>query len=172
MPIPAYEQMLRPLLVLASTGDLTRQQGTVAMADQFQLSPDRRSACACAATHPSQGLLTSVVIDSIEDWWMEDLSWEAPDHPRWNSWIRVSPVQFEGENRRIPRGVRLCSAAARAGDPVQIIEWSILHVDEAQSPYLRHGPSPRRVTAARRRSAPTRSRYAFSVTATRITSPP
>jgi len=45
-----------------------------------------------------------------------------PPPPRWNSWFRVSPVQFEGEDRAIPRGVRLCCPAVRAGDPVQIIE--------------------------------------------------
>ena len=41
---------------------------------------------------------------------------------RWNSWFRVSPVQFENEEHPVPRGVRLCCAAARPGDPVQIIE--------------------------------------------------
>lgn len=31
-------------------------------------------------------------------------------------------MPLEGEERPKPRGVRLCSAAARVGDPVQIIE--------------------------------------------------
>jgi hypothetical protein len=53
---------------------------------------------------------------------MDDLALDVPDAPRWNSWFRVSPVQFENEERPIPRGVRLCCPAARAGDPVQVIE--------------------------------------------------
>jgi len=53
---------------------------------------------------------------------MDDIDSELIDLPRWNSWFRVSPVQFEGEDRPMPRGVRLCCPAARAGDPVQIIE--------------------------------------------------
>jgi hypothetical protein len=77
---------------------------------------------------------------------MDDLDPDVPDHPRWNSWIRVSPVQFEGEDHPIPRSVRLCCAAARAGDAVQIIEGkkviiarlvrvahSILHVSTPRS---------------------------------------
>jgi hypothetical protein len=53
---------------------------------------------------------------------MDDFGSELVSPPRWNAWFRVSPVQFEGEDHPIPRGVRLCCAAARAGDPVQIIE--------------------------------------------------
>jgi hypothetical protein len=53
---------------------------------------------------------------------VDDLKSDLIDLPRWNSWFRVSPVQFEGEERPIPRGVRLCCAAARPGDRVQIIE--------------------------------------------------
>ena len=53
---------------------------------------------------------------------MDNFESELIDPPRWNSWFRVSPVQFEGETHPTPRGVRLCCAAARAGDPVQIIE--------------------------------------------------
>jgi|SRR6185503_9582476 len=72
---------------------------------------------------------------------MDDFGSDFINPPRWNPWFRVSPVQFEGEDRPIPRGVRLCCPAARAGDPVQIIdrdrtvsgrllrvECSILHV--------------------------------------------
>jgi hypothetical protein len=79
---------------------------------------------------------------------MDDFHSQLTDAPRWNPWIRVSPVQFEGEERPIPRGVRLCCAAARAGDPVQIIEGrrvisarlvrvahSILHVSIYGSPH-------------------------------------
>jgi len=46
----------------------------------------------------------------------------SPESPPWNSWTRVQPVQFEGEERAVPRAVRLCCAASRVGDPVQIIE--------------------------------------------------
>ena len=53
---------------------------------------------------------------------MDDFGSESISPPRWNAWFRVSPVQFEGEDHPIPRGVRLCCAAARAGDRVQIIE--------------------------------------------------
>jgi len=53
---------------------------------------------------------------------MGDFASDQISSPRWNSWSRVSPVQFEREDRPIPRGVRLCCAAARAGDPVQTIE--------------------------------------------------
>jgi sRNA-binding protein len=45
---------------------------------------------------------------------------EAPT--RWNPWTIVQPVQFEGEERAVPRTVRLCCAAARVGDPVQITQ--------------------------------------------------
>jgi hypothetical protein len=60
---------------------------------------------------------------------------------RWNPWVRVQPVQFEGEAHALPRGVRLCGPACRVGDRVQItedgrcvsgrivrLESSILHV--------------------------------------------
>lgn len=53
---------------------------------------------------------------------MDDFGSDLINPPRWNSWFRVSPVQFEGEDHPTPRGVRLCCPAARAGDPVQIIE--------------------------------------------------
>jgi hypothetical protein len=44
------------------------------------------------------------------------------DVVRWNSWTRVSPVQFGGEEKPKLRAVRLCCAAARPADSVQIIE--------------------------------------------------
>jgi hypothetical protein len=53
---------------------------------------------------------------------MDDFASDLINFPRWNSWFRVSPVQFEGEDRPTPRGVRLCCPAARAGDLVQIID--------------------------------------------------
>jgi hypothetical protein len=53
---------------------------------------------------------------------MDGLDSTAREPPRWNPWFRVSPVQFEGEDHPVPRGVRLCCPAARAGDPVQVIE--------------------------------------------------
>ena len=34
----------------------------------------------------------------------------------------MQPVQFDGEEKPKARAVRLCRTAARAGDPVQIIE--------------------------------------------------
>ena len=73
---------------------------------------------------------------------------DLADLPRWNTWTRVSPVQFAGEERPIPRAVRLCCAAARVGDPVQILEGnrmtegritrvahSILHVAELSADF-------------------------------------
>jgi hypothetical protein len=47
---------------------------------------------------------------------------DAVDRPRWNSWIIVQPVQFEGETTAKPRRVRLCCPCARVGDPVQITD--------------------------------------------------
>jgi len=69
-----------------------------------------------------QSRLTSGVCASSHARRMDDFDSELIDLPRWNSWFRVSPVQFEGEDRPVPRGVRLCCPAARAGDPVHIIE--------------------------------------------------
>ena len=66
--------------------------------------------------------VTSAVLMRTQHRRMNDFNSGLIDPPRWNSWFRVSPVQFEGEDRPTPRGVRLCCAAARAGDPVQIIE--------------------------------------------------
>jgi hypothetical protein len=34
---------------------------------------------------------------------------------RWNPWTIVQPVLFEGEERAVPRKIRLCCAAARVG---------------------------------------------------------
>jgi len=78
---------------------------------------------------------------ALDDQPMDDCASGLINPPRWNPWFRVSPVQFEGEEHPVPRGVRLCCPAARAGDPVQIIdgkrmisaslvrvECSILHV--------------------------------------------
>jgi hypothetical protein len=42
--------------------------------------------------------------------------------PRWNTWTRVQPVQFEDELGSAPRMVRLCCPAARVGDPVRIVD--------------------------------------------------
>lgn len=41
---------------------------------------------------------------------------------RWNDWVCWQYVRFEGEERAVPRGVRLACAAARVGDPVRITE--------------------------------------------------
>jgi hypothetical protein len=75
-----------------------------------------------------------------------DLSDVRPNDPRWNSWTILQPVQFEGEERAMPRKVRLWSAAARVGDPVQIttettivygrivaVRHSVLHVRPSSS---------------------------------------
>jgi len=53
---------------------------------------------------------------------VDDFASDLINPPRWNSWFRVWPVQFEGEEHPIPRRVRLCCPAARSGDLVQIIE--------------------------------------------------
>ena len=37
---------------------------------------------------------------------MNDLDSELSDPPRWNSWFNVSPVDFGGKDRPIPRRVR------------------------------------------------------------------
>jgi hypothetical protein len=66
--------------------------------------------------------MTCGVIGGIDATAMDIFDSELADSPRWNDWIRVSPVQFEGEERPVPRGVRLCCPAARPGDPVQIID--------------------------------------------------
>jgi Mrr N-terminal domain len=39
MPIPTYDQLLRPLLELGTQGDLTRRSGTEAMTQKFKLTP-------------------------------------------------------------------------------------------------------------------------------------
>lgn len=39
MPIPTYDQLLRPLLELATQGDLSRRSGTEAMVQRFNLTP-------------------------------------------------------------------------------------------------------------------------------------
>ena len=39
---------------------------------------------------------------------MDDFASDLINPPRWNSWFRVSPVQFEGEEHPISRGARLC----------------------------------------------------------------
>ena len=44
MAIPTYEQMLRPVLALASAGDITRKIATAAMEEQFALSVEDREA--------------------------------------------------------------------------------------------------------------------------------
>jgi restriction system protein len=44
MPIPTYDQMLRPLLALAATQDLTRNEAAGIIADQFNLTADEREA--------------------------------------------------------------------------------------------------------------------------------
>ncbi|MFN7916696.1 MAG: restriction endonuclease [Vicinamibacterales bacterium] len=44
MPIPTYEQMLRPLLSVAASQDITRKDASVLMADQFNLTSDEREA--------------------------------------------------------------------------------------------------------------------------------
>ena len=94
--------------------------------------------------------MTSVVSGGADANSMGDVDSEEPDPPRWNSWFRVSPVQFEGEERPIPRGVRLCCPAARPGDPVQIVDakrtisgrlvriaHSVLHVAIRESRFRR-----------------------------------
>jgi hypothetical protein len=65
------------------------------------------------------------------------------DEPRWNTWTIVQPVQLEGEERPSPRTVRLCCAASRVGDRVEVtvrgrsvegwivrVAHSILHVSQ------------------------------------------
>src|SRR4051812_21080815 len=42
MPIPTYDQLLRPLLALAATQDLTRKNAAGIIADQFNLTADER----------------------------------------------------------------------------------------------------------------------------------
>jgi hypothetical protein len=44
MPIPTYEQMLRPILALAGTQDITRVSSTAVMIEHFGLSPEEREA--------------------------------------------------------------------------------------------------------------------------------
>src|SRR6266576_750410 len=39
MPIPTYDQLLRPLLEIAANGDITRRSATDAMIGEFKLSP-------------------------------------------------------------------------------------------------------------------------------------
>jgi hypothetical protein len=46
----------------------------------------------------------------------------SDDSPRWNTWTRVQPVQFDHEQAPQPRDVRLACAAARVGDPVQVTD--------------------------------------------------
>src|SRR5437879_229578 len=40
MPIPTYDQLLRPLLELGTQGDLSRRSGTQAMIDKFKLTSE------------------------------------------------------------------------------------------------------------------------------------
>lgn len=40
MPIPTYDQLLRPLLEIAVQGDIARRSGTEAMIKKFELTPD------------------------------------------------------------------------------------------------------------------------------------
>ncbi|BET68424.1 restriction endonuclease [Opitutales bacterium ASA1] len=44
MPIPTYEDLLRPLLDLATREDVTRRKGTELMSDAFRLSEEERQA--------------------------------------------------------------------------------------------------------------------------------
>jgi len=43
MPIPKYNQLLRPLLALAAKQDLTRRSGTEAMSNQYGLTDEERA---------------------------------------------------------------------------------------------------------------------------------
>jgi restriction system protein len=43
MPIPTYDQMLRPILVLAAAGSITRRSATEAMVSHFRLSEEERA---------------------------------------------------------------------------------------------------------------------------------
>jgi hypothetical protein len=53
-----------------------------------------------------------------DDYAMDSFDGDTPaDSLRWNDGFRVSPVQFEREEKGIARGVRLCCPAARPGDP-------------------------------------------------------
>src|SRR6266480_3093851 len=40
MPIPTYDQLLRPLLEIAANADITRRSATDAMIREFKLSPE------------------------------------------------------------------------------------------------------------------------------------
>jgi restriction system protein len=44
MPIPTYEQMLRPILALAAEKDISRRSAAAAMEEHFRLTPDERAA--------------------------------------------------------------------------------------------------------------------------------
>ena len=43
MPIPSFDQMLRPVLALATVQDISRRIVESAMADQFKLTPSERA---------------------------------------------------------------------------------------------------------------------------------
>ena len=56
-----------------------------------------------------------------------DLGDTLEDEPiRWNTWTRVYNVVIEGEAKAIPRPLRLCCAAVRPGDPVQVTEGNVV----------------------------------------------
>jgi hypothetical protein len=74
-----------------------------------------------------------------DDWW--NVVAAGGEDVRWNSWVRVQPVQFEGDERAVPRAVRLSCSAARVGDAVRVrderrwiggwiaaVRHSVLHV--------------------------------------------
>jgi len=44
MPIPTFEQMLRPILALACEKDITRKDITPEMEEHFHLTPEEREA--------------------------------------------------------------------------------------------------------------------------------
>ena len=57
---------------------------------------------------------------------MGDFASDQISSPRWNSWSRVSPVQFEREDRPIPRGGRDQPAVPEQHRPM--IRWMAQHL--------------------------------------------
>ena len=65
---------------------------------------------------------------------------------RWNPWIIVQPVQFEGEVTAKPRTVRLCCACCRVGDPVQVTDNGTLIEGRIKQSRIRFCMSARSVS--------------------------